>query len=117
MIIQWMKCQNNVWCKLDSVNLEHQHFNNMSGVYVIWHAGSYPATVYVGCGFIKDRLTHHRTNPNIQQKYKHLGLYVTWASILEREQEGVELYLANKLLPKERERHPDVPPIEVNLPW
>ena len=60
MQLNWTMCQGNVWCKLNSVNLEHEHFKNMQGVYVIWHGGTNPAVVDIGQGNIKDRIAEHR---------------------------------------------------------
>ena len=116
MIVNWNKCQGDVWCPLNTVNLEHSHFDNKWGVYIIWHAGSNAATVRVGQGFIRDRLRAHRIDPEIQ-RYKDLTLYVTWASVAEVQRDGVERYLAEVLNPKIGTRFPDVLPIEVNLPW
>lgn len=112
----WNKCQGEVWCKLNAVNLEHPHFNNMNGVYIIWHGGPSAKTVYVGRGFIRERLNAHRNDPRIQN-YSSLGLYVTWASVYAHNQEAVELFLANQLKPIVGERHPSVNPLAVNLPW
>lgn len=114
--INWIKCENEVWCNLNTVNLSHAHFNNMSGVYVIWHGGSTPTTVRVGQGDISDRLATHRTDPEIQD-FASLNLYVTWASVQESSRNGVEAYLADVLDPKVGERFPNEQPIEVNLPW
>lgn len=116
MQLTWIKCQGEVWCQLNSVNLAHQHFSKMDGVYIIWHGGPKPTTVYVGQGGIRDRLTNHRSDPRIQQ-YNHLGLWVTWASVTQSNRDGVEVYLAQRLKPIVGERHPDAAPIEVNLPW
>ena len=88
----------------------------MYGVYVIWHAGPNAATVYVGQGFIRDRLTAHRNDPRIQQ-FSALGLYVTWASVPSASLEAVEKYLADRLGPRVGEAHPNVLPVSVNLPW
>jgi hypothetical protein len=63
---QWMKCGNepeSKWCNLLALNLEHKHFNDLEGVYIIWHGGKgeiEAATVRVGQGIIRDRLTEHR---------------------------------------------------------
>jgi hypothetical protein len=88
----------------------------MYGVYIIWHGGSNPAVVYVGKGYIKERLAEHRNNPPIQ-KYEHLGLYVTWAAVAAADRDGVEAYLANNWRPKVGESHPTAVPVEVNSPW
>lgn len=116
MTLKWMKCQGDVWCKLNSVNLDHEHFDGMEGVYIIWHGGPSAATVYVGQGNIRDRLIRHRSNPVIQ-RYDNLDLYVTWAAVPSESQSGVEKYLADTLGPKEGDKFPDVTPVSVNVPW
>ncbi len=116
MQLNWIKCQGEVWCSLNNVNLAHAHFDNMAGVYIIWHGGPNASTVYVGQGNIRDRLTQHRSNPQIQY-FKSLGLYVTWASVPESYRNPIEKYISDRLHPKVGELHPDVLPIEVNLPW
>lgn len=116
MLLNWVKCQGDVWCNLSTVNLPHPHFDNLEGVYVIWHGGPNPATVYVGSGTVRDRLNSHRSDPRIQ-RYGLLNLFVTWATVDRNNMQGVELYLANALRPLVGERHPNVAPIQVNAPW
>ena len=116
MQLKWIQCRSDVWCKLNSVNLNHDHFNNRHGVYIIWHGGSDPAVVYVGQGNIKDRIVQHRDNRQIQ-RYAHLDLYVTWATVNTKYRDGVERYLADTWSPKVGEAHPTADPIEVNSPW
>ena len=116
MTLTWLKCQGDLWCNLANVNLAHAHFGNMHGVYIIWHGGQSAATVYVGSGFIRQRLQEHRTESSIQQ-FASLGLFVTWAAVSSDKQEGVEAYLARVLQPKVGSRHPTAPEIAVNLPW
>ncbi len=114
--LNWMKCLGNVWCKLSAVNLDHRHFNDLTGVYIVWHAGPNPHVVYIGHGIIRDRLLKHRTDERIQQ-YADLDLFVTWARVDEPDHEGVEAYLAEKWQPKVGERHPQSSPIQTNSPW
>ena len=114
--IKWLKCQGEVWCPLATVNILHAHFDNMFGVYIIWHGGSTPTTVYVGKGFIRDEIQSQRNNNSVQQ-YASLGLYVTWASVIPSEQEGVQAYLSSQLTPKITNQTFAAQPIEVNLPW
>ena len=116
MNLNWIKCQGNVWCKLYSVNLDHDHFNGKNGVYIIWHGGTEPKVVYVGQGNIRNRLNERRSDPRIQQ-YKYLDLYVTWATVYSQDCDGVEAYLADHWSPKVGERHPDARHIHVNSPW
>jgi hypothetical protein len=117
MQLNWTRCQGDVWYKLNFVNLDHEHFNNRHGVYVIWHGGTDPAVVYVGQGDIKERLAEHQKKPEIQQ-YKHLDLYVTWATVPKEYRDGVESYLADTWSPKVGVNHPQiVRRIKVNSPW
>lgn len=115
--LKWTQCVGNFWCKLNFVNLDHEHFDNEPrGVYIIWHGGPNPAVVYIGQGNIKERIAEHRKNPEIQQ-YEYLDLYVTWAVVHEYDRDGVEAYLADVWKPIVGTHHPQAPPIEVNPPW
>ena len=114
--VEWVKCQGDKWCPLQTLDLGHSHFDGMEGVYVIWHGGTKPWTVYVGQGVIAGRLSAHRVDPDIL-KFKDLGLYATWARVPSQRRDGVEAFLHGQLQPKVGSRYPDVYPIEVNLPW
>lgn len=114
--LNWTKCEGQVWCPFLTVNLTHLHFNGLGGVYVIWHGGRNPRTVYVGQGNISDRLTSHRGDPHILQ-YSANGLFVTWAQVDDRYRSGIERYLADTLTPLQGIQHPQAAPIHVNLPW
>jgi len=116
MELAWIKCVGDSWCQLNRVNLVHSHFDDMEGVYVIWHAGTDAHTVRVGQGNIRERLTAHRTDVEVQAYANH-GLYVTWASVTPGNRDGIEAYLAVKLTPRKGVRSPKAAPIPVNLPW
>jgi len=107
----WGNCTNDVWCDFINLNLEHEIFNDLKGVYIIW-SGEIP--VRLGSGIIKDRIYDHRNN---QEILDFADLKVTWAEVSENSMENVEKYLANVLQPEVGERFPDKQPIEVNLPW
>ena len=115
MVLNWMKCVGDVWCKLNAVNIGHRHFDEMEGVYMIWHGGDSPHVVYVGQGMIRDRIKSHRGDQRIQ-RYADLDLYVTWARVDPGKRDGVEVYLARRWKPKVGE-HPNARPIEANSPW
>ena len=121
MQLTWIRCQDDTWCKLDSVDLAHEYFNNMQGVYIIWVGGEEPkVVVYVGQGNIKERLAEHRKNPEIflYGDILDTDLYVTWATVARQDRDAVEAYLADKWDPKVGERHPQTTPhIAVNSPW
>ncbi len=116
MILDWIKCGGSQWCNFFNLNLEHAHFKNFEGVYIIWHGAPNPAVVRVGQGIIKDRISAHRQDLEII-KYKSYGLYVTWAEVASPYRDGVERYLGEKWNPKVGTKFPDVSPIEVNSPW
>jgi|688.fasta_scaffold965449_2 hypothetical protein len=115
-ILTWEKCNDSKWCTFERVNLAHDHFTGMAGVYVIWHAGPNPKTVRVGQGNIADRIAAHRRDPQIMMYATHC-LFVTWAKVPAVHHNGIEAYLAAKLDPIVGQRFPDVAFIEVNLPW
>ena len=114
--LKWMKCQGGVWCKLNNVNLDHQHFDHAEGVYIIWHGGKDPHVVYVGQGNIRDRIREHRRNLTIQE-FNPKILFVTWASVGQQYRNGIEKYLFTRWNPKVTLRAPDVQPIPVNSPF
>ena len=116
MALRWTRCQGDVWCKLNAVNLQHEHFDHADGVYMIWHGGKTPRVVYVGQGNIRKRLQFHRNNTKIQQ-YANLDLFVTWAVVPQERRNGVEVYLATHWRPLIGENHSDAAPIAVNFPW
>ena len=116
MNVTWNKCDGGSWCSLNKVNLLHEHFDGMGGLYIIWHGGPTPKVVRVGQGVIRDRLTAHRQDEEIQP-YVGLNLYVTWASVDARSHDGVKAFLADELSPLVGERFPNVSPIPINLPW
>ena len=114
--VTWNKCDGDKWCSFENVNLSHEHFNNMAGVYVIWHGGTSPKTVRVGQGNIAERIAAHRQDPQIT-KYASLGLFVTWAKLPANQQSGVEAYLAATLNPLVGNRFPNAQQIQVNSPF
>ena len=116
MRLSWIKCENDKWCPFQTVNLNHPHFAGLSGVYIIWHGGQVPWTIYVGKGQITARLQAHRSEPGIL-KHSSLGLFVTWAKVDSGSQDGVELFLGRTLKPKGNANFPLATPISVNLPW
>lgn len=116
MNVQWRKGDGNLWCKLNTVDLTHRHFEGLKGVYVVWHGGDNPAVVRVGQGAIRDRLQAHRTEAEIQQ-YENKLLMVTWAEVPEADRQGVEKFLTDAFQPLVGERFADRTPVEVNLPW
>lgn len=116
MILNWIKCTGDQWCNFFNLNLNHPHFDNLEGVYIIWHGAPNPAVVYVGQGNIRERIQIHRTEEAILS-YRANGLYVTWAPVAPINRDGVERYLAEEWSPLVGDNHPLVNSIEVNSPW
>jgi hypothetical protein len=115
MQLNWIKCQGEVWCKLNFVTLEHQAFDHIDGVYIIWHGGPTPATVRVGQGNIREQIKINRADSTVQS-FASLGLFVTWTSVPSQDRNGVEAFLVKRLNPKVP-TYSLAPPIDVNLPW
>ena len=113
--VEWIKCQGDVWCRLEALDLSS--INEKEGVYIIWHAGSAPHTVYVGKGEFQDRFSKHRNNPKILQYSSKGTLFVTWAAVPDSQQAGVELYLAQRYKPLVGTHDYAGPPITVNTPF
>ena len=112
----WGRCQGGVWCKLNAVNLAHSHFDNLHGVYMIWHGGKRPAVVYVGTGNIREQLEAHRTRKDIQE-YASSTLFVTWARVDPTICDGVKAHLDSYWNPKVKDEDPVATSIAVNSPW
>lgn len=108
----WQKCVNGDYCNFWSVNLDHSHFDNLEGIYLIWIGNK---MLYVGQGVIKDRIAAHRTESDFT-KYWGQDVRVTWCGLDNAYRDGVERYLANHYTPEIGLTHPDVNPISVNLP-
>ena len=118
MRLFWIKCQGDAWCPFMTVNLDYAHFQGLEGVFVIWHGGPAPKTVYVGKGFIAERVRELRSQSMITQYLASgLPLLVIWAKVSPTDQAGVESYLVSALKPLENRVHPSTTPVPVNLPW
>ena len=111
--LNWVKCQGEVWCNLEKLNLES--IGNVSGVYCVWHGGTNSRWVRIGQGDIKERLANHRKDKEILA-YSKFELFVTWVQVATNQRNGIEAYLANECKPLVGERFPDRTPIPVNLP-
>ena len=92
--VNWIRNQSGTWYDLYNIDLSSYHFENLSGVYIIWQRGTPGECVRVGKGNIRDRLDQNWNDPLINA-YKARDLSVTWASIASNQQDGVEAYLGN----------------------
>lgn len=117
MNLNWIRCEGGIWCNFFNLNLNHPHFNNLEGIYIIWRGTPDPAVVYVGQGSIQQRILAHRNEQTINRFGQNSQLFVTWASVPAAHRDGIERYLANTWSPLVGNQHPNVTPIEVNSPW
>ena len=111
MVVNWIKPSNGKYYWLSTVDLNHEHFENLEGVYIIYSGAK---VIYVGRGEIAARLRAHQQDFRQRSDYKTLK--VIWASVSEASQGGVERYLANTYNPVVGKRHSRNPSISVNLP-
>ena len=90
MFVNWIKCQNDQFCPLETVDLSNVHYD---GVYIIWHNTS-AKVIYIGQGHIRDRLTNHRSSPEILGHRGSGLLLVTWAEVAGQDNRmSIERYL------------------------
>ena len=115
--IEWKKCKRGAWCILSELDLDHEHFNDMEGVYVIWQGEENPVALRAGQGLIKECLARERDDKDLLAYGEKHKLYVTWAEVNPRFRDGVFRYISEALKPEIENSYPDVSPIGVNLPW
>lgn len=114
MNIEWIKCILKSRCRLNLINLENEHFDNLIGVYLIWEGTDKNNVIEIGKGFIRERLAVLRRDKNIQRYAP--DLFVTWAAVPSVSLDGVEAFLYNKLKPKVHHTLTCHDLINVNLP-
>ncbi len=116
VFLEWNKCKAGTWCALSELDLDHEHFDDMEGVYIIWYGEQNPVALRIGEGYIRDCLAKDR---NIKEIFANRGqheLYVTWAKIGSEFRSGVARYIAEAVKPILATDCPSVAAIEVNLP-
>ena len=115
VFLEWNKCKAGTWCIIAELDLDHEHFDDMEGVYVIWYGEESPVTLRVGHGYIRNCLANERNDKDVLA-YKHDEVYVTWGKVGPKFRDGVVKYVASALQPELESSSPDVEPIEVNIP-
>lgn len=116
MELEWIKCVGGDWCQLNLLDLSHSNIRKVEGVYVLWHGKEERVILRVGSGRIVPLLFENIEDIAIQAFEKY-GLYVTWAPVPIFKRKGVEIFLAETLLPKIKDEVPKGKPVKVNLPW
>ena len=115
VFLEWNKCKAGTWCTLSELDLDHEHFDDMEGVYVIWYGEESPVALRVGYGYVSNCLANERNDKEVWA-YKQDEIYVTWGKVGPKFRDGVVKYVADVLQPKLESSYPDVEPIEVNIP-
>ncbi len=113
--VEWEKCKAGTWCILLQLDLEHKHFDEMEGVYVIWYGDPNPVALRVGHGYIRNCLANERNDKDVLV-YQQDEIYVTWGKVGRKFCDGIVRYIVDVLKPKLESSSPDVEPIEVNIP-
>lgn len=116
LYLEWFKCFGDRWCNLFEINLDHNHFDGLTGVYIIWYGEKKRTILKVGQGVIRERLSENRQDYVISA-YTQYGLHVTWARVAEDECDGAERYIGETLKPVVGSRLAESRSIMVNLPW
>jgi CheY-like chemotaxis protein len=115
--VQWEKCKRGTWCILAELDLDHRHFNDMEGVYVIWQGEENPVALRAGQGLIRNSLARERNDKDLLAHTENRELYVTWAEVNPRFRDGVLRYVLGALKLEFEDNYPTVRPVRVNLPW
>ena len=108
------------WHELNAVDLSANCSNKARGVYLIWRGEeslSQAVVIYVGQGNIRERLSEHRRDPEIQKHGSISTLFVTWAEVSNDNLDGVEEFLAQIYRPRVGQHYGSVPHITVNWPF
>ncbi|MGB6377718.1 MAG: hypothetical protein WBG24_13445 [Syntrophobacteria bacterium] len=80
VFLEWNKCKAGTWCIIAELDLDHEHFDDMEGVYVIWYGEESAVTLRVGQGYIKDCLAKELSDKE--------GVCFYWCPCLALFQEG-----------------------------
>lgn len=114
MDVVWRKCVLSSKCRLNIINLDNSHFDNLIGVYKIWSNGNANKTICIGGGIIRNELNAMKKNFEVQNYGP--DLYVTWAMVPSISIDGVLAFLTEKLKPMIIKALSPAEPIKVNLP-
>lgn len=114
MKVDWGQCILQSRCRLNSLNLNNEYFDNLTGIFIIWSEDGKKKFITVGKGIIRNELLKMKNNENVKQ-YEP-DLFVTWAEVPLVSLEGVENFLCSKLNPILQPKLNNRDLIEVNLP-
>lgn len=105
-------CGKKDWCSLEKINLNHEYFDALEGVYIIWSGKD--AVIRIGSGHIRNEVNAHRADLDIT---RFPELHVTWAKVDRLHMAGIKKYLTANLKPLVTNSiTEEVEPLIVNIP-
>lgn len=113
--IEWEICTRGTWCNLLELDLDHEHFDDMEGVYVIWRGADNPLALRVGHGLIRECLAREQNDKDVLA-YQQDEIYVTWGKVDRKFCGGIVRYIADVVQPELETFSPDIESIKVNIP-
>lgn len=119
MAVEWKKCQGGVWCDLYKLNLDHEYFSKLNGVFIVWYEKKGQNIVLkVGAGNIVSELKKIMNDLALKAFAEH-GLHVSWADVSKIQQPGTLKYLIQSLTPKmqDNSKAPKAIPMKIAYPW
>lgn len=118
MRVVWKKCAHGSWCELYKLNISHDYFNTLEGVYIVWYTNeSGQRTVLsVGSGLVAKEFKSMKEDTAVLA-FESYQLSVTWAAVPAKKQKGIVKFLIKTLKPMLTKKTPPGFPKKVNLPW
>lgn len=102
---QWAKSPAGRFHRFVHLDPEEAGLSGVSGVFVIWHGGVHPEWVYLGKSRNLASTLHKLGNNQDIMGYEVNGwLFVSWALIRDKHQDGVVKYLVAAMKPKVENR-------------
>ena len=110
--LNWIKCQGDVWCSFQNLNIDHEFFDHFNGVYIIWEDQK---VIKIAGGNIRTCIKEDRNSPDLVVHYPKAK--VTYAKVSESDRQGVISFLSNQFKVTQPSTIPASEQIEVNFPW
>ncbi|TVR97471.1 MAG: hypothetical protein EA406_09570 [Rhodospirillales bacterium] len=97
----WARTTRGRYYRLVHLDPEAENLAGAGGVLVVWHAGFWPAWVYVASARDLAHALHDLANNDDVMSYEtNGGLFVTWSFLRPEYRDGVVTYLLERLRPK-----------------
>jgi hypothetical protein len=118
MRVVWKKCAHGSWCELYKLNIAHDYFNNLEGVYILWYKNEDggKTILSVGGGLIATELKKLKEDTAVLA-FESYELSVTWTAIDSKKHNSIIKFLIKSLNPMLTKNAPGGFSKKVNLPW